>query len=211
MDYLQIYFMPVNAPAEYFKAEEKFRSAKIREEKILALEEMIRLLPRHHGSENLFAQLKSRLAKLKKEAEKKGARKIGISKEGEAQVCLLGLTNSGKSSLLARLTNAKPVISEHPYTTLKPEVGMLDYSGIKIQLIEIPSTFDSEYLSMAKGSELLVLITRKENEKKQMKKNKTCENCSLSIESFVKAESIWCTKHRKYYMKNAKICKDYEE
>jgi ribosome-interacting GTPase 1 len=180
--------MPVNAPAEYFKAEEKFRSARSREEKILALEEMIRLLPRHHGSENLFAQLKSRLAKLKKEADKKGVRKIGISKEGEAQVCLLGLTNSGKSTLLASLTNAKPVISEHPYTTLKPEIGMLDYSGVKIQLIEIPSTFDSEYLSMAKGSDLLVLVTRKENEKKQIKK--------ILEENFIRTKAIFINPFR---------------
>jgi hypothetical protein len=61
--------MPVNAPAEYFKAEEKFHSSKTREEKIAALEEMIRLLPRHHGSENMIAQLKSRLSKMKKEGD----------------------------------------------------------------------------------------------------------------------------------------------
>jgi ribosome-interacting GTPase 1 len=161
--------MPVNAPAEYFKAEERFKSAKNREEKIFALEEMIRLLPRHHGSENAHAQLRSRLAKLKKEGEKKGARKIGISKEGEAQVCLIGLTNSGKSTLLAKLTNARPVISEHEYTTTKPEIGMMDYSGIKIQLVEIPSTFDSEYLSIARSAELVALIIR-DDEKKKLEK-----------------------------------------
>ncbi len=162
--------MPVNAPAEYFKAEEKFKSAKSKEEKIAALEEMIRLLPRHHGSENAHAQLKSRLAKLRKEGEKKGARKVGISKEGDAQVCLIGLTNSGKSSLLAGLTNAKPVISEHEYTTTRPEVGMIDYSGIKIQLVEIPSTFDSEYLSIARSAELVVLVVKSAEERNKIKK-----------------------------------------
>ena len=59
--------MPVNAPAEYFVAEEKFRKAKVKDEKIIALEEMIRLLPKHHGSENAHADLKSKLAKLRKE------------------------------------------------------------------------------------------------------------------------------------------------
>lgn len=175
--------MPVNAPAEYFKAEERFHSAKSKEEKIAALEEMIRLLPRHHGSENMLAQLKSRLAKLKKVSEKKGSRKIGIQKEGEAQICLLGLTNSGKSSLLAKLTNAKPVISEHKYTTTKPEIGMLDYSGVKIQLIEIPSTFESEYLSIAKGSELLVLTIKHENEKEDLKR--------ILKENFIRTKRIF--------------------
>jgi ribosome-interacting GTPase 1 len=162
--------MPVNAPIEYFKAEEKFRNAKSKEEKILALEEMIRLLPRHHGSENMFAQLKARMAKLKKETEKKGAKKIGISKEGDAQVCIIGLTNSGKSTLLAELTNAKPVISEYEYTTTKPEIGMMDYSGIKIQIIEIPATFESEYMSIAKGSDLLVLTVKEEREKEGLER-----------------------------------------
>ncbi len=53
--------MPVNAPIEYYKAEEKYRLAKTRDEKIRYLEEMIRLLPRHHGSEKMLAQLKKRL------------------------------------------------------------------------------------------------------------------------------------------------------
>jgi ribosome-interacting GTPase 1 len=175
--------MPVNAPAEYFKAEEKFKSARNKEEKIAALEEMIRLLPRHHGSENAHAQLKSRLAKLRKESEKKGARKVGVSKEGDAQVCLLGFTNSGKSSLLAGLTNAKPVISEHEYTTTKPEIGMMDYSGIKIQLIEIPSTFDSEYLSIARSAELIVLVIRNAEERKKIKK--------LVEDNFIRTKAIF--------------------
>jgi ribosome-interacting GTPase 1 len=162
--------MPVNAPSEYFKAEEKFKSAKNKDDKIAALEEMIRLLPRHHGSENMHAQLKARLAKLKKESEKKGARKLGIQKEGEAQVCLIGLTNSGKSFLLSRLTDARPEISDHPYTTTSPVIGMMDYSGVKIQLIEIPATMDSEYLSIARTAELIVLVIRDDKEKRELER-----------------------------------------
>lgn len=157
--------MPVNAPAEYFAAEERFKSAKTRAERILALEEMIRLLPRHHGSEQMLSQLKSRLAKLKKETEsKKGARKTGLAKEGEAQVCILGLTQSGKSTLLAALTGAKPLISSHPYTTTRPEVGMLDYRGIKVQVVEIPSTFSAEHLAVARTADGIVLVTRSERD-----------------------------------------------
>jgi uncharacterized protein len=157
--------MPVNAPMEYYKAEEKFKNAKTREDKIAALEEMIRLLPKHHGSENAHAMLKSRLSKLKKEGEKKGAKKAGIKKEGEAQVCLIGYTNSGKSWLLSKLTSARPTISNHPYTTTRPEIGMMDVRGIKIQLIEIPATFDAIYLSIARTAEAIVLIVRDDNER----------------------------------------------
>ncbi len=157
--------MPVNAPAEYFKAEEKFKTAKSRDEKIIALEEMLRLMPRHHGSENALAQLKSRLAKLKKEVPaKKGSKRVGIAKEGEAQVCLMGFTQSGKSSLLGKLTDAKPAISSHPYTTTKPEMGMMDYRGIKIQLVDIPSTFQGEFVSIARTADAIAILIRNDSE-----------------------------------------------
>lgn len=162
--------MPVNAPVEYYKVEEKFKSARSREEKIAALEEMIRLLPKHHGSENAHAQLKARLSKLKKEGEKKGTKKAGIKKEGDAQVCMLGFTNSGKSWLLSKLTSAKPEISGHPFTTTRPEVGMMDYHGIKIQLIEIPATFDPSHMSIARTAEAILLVVRDDNERIELEK-----------------------------------------
>ncbi|MBI4174502.1 MAG: 50S ribosome-binding GTPase [Candidatus Aenigmarchaeota archaeon] len=156
--------MPVNATPEYYKAEERFKAAKSKEEKIAALEEMIRLLPKHHGSENAHAQLKSRLAKLRKESEKKGARHAGVKKEGDGQVCIIGLANSGKSTLLAKLTDAKPRIAATPYTTTRPEVGMMDYKGIKIQLVEIPSTFDPEYMSIARNSDVIIITANSDKE-----------------------------------------------
>ena len=162
--------MPINAPVEYFKAEEKFKNAKNDDEKILALEEMIRQCPSHKGAENLRAQLRSKLSKLKKESLKKSKKKRrpGITKEGEAQVCLMGFTQSGKSTILNKLTGAKAEISDHPFTTTKPEVGMLDYHKIKIQLIEIPSTFGSEYLGIAKNADLIALIYKNEKEKNDL-------------------------------------------
>ena len=162
--------MPVNAPAEYYKAEEKLRSAKSREEKIAALEEMIRLLPKHHGSENARAQLTSRLAKLRKEGEKKGAKRAGIKKEGDAQVCILGFTNSGKSWLLTKLTGAKAEVSEHPYTTTKPEVGMLDYRGVKVQLVEIPATFEPAHMSIARTADAVLLVVRDDTERIELER-----------------------------------------
>jgi hypothetical protein len=164
--------MPINATPEYYKAESKFLRAKTKEEKIIALEEMIRLMPKHKGTENILAQLKSKLSKLKKEAAtvKKTGHKIGVSKEGEAQVCLIGFTNSGKSSLLAKLTNAKPEISEHMYTTVIPEIGMLNYCGVNIQLVEIPATFDPEYMSIARSAELIVIVVNNMEEKREIEK-----------------------------------------
>ena len=80
--------MPVNAGSEYFAAEKRYLEARSKEEKIKTLEEMIRALPKHKGSEHLLAQLKHRLKKLKEEKTTKATAKpkFSIKKEGAAQV-----------------------------------------------------------------------------------------------------------------------------
>jgi len=164
--------MPVNAGPEYFAAEKRYLDARTTEEKIKALEEMIRKLPKHKGSENLLAQLKHRLSRLKKESKtekKKSVKSFTIEKLGCARVCLLGVTKSGKSSLLKALTGKDVKISDKPYATTKPEVGMMDYEGLKIQIIEIPSTFEPKYLGMLHTSELILCLidsTQGEEQKK---------------------------------------------
>jgi len=155
--------MPVNAGVEYFIAESDYRDAKTTDEKIAALEKMIKLAPKHKGAHTLLAQLKKKLSALKKDAAKAKAAagkrpKFVISKEGAAQVCILGMTNSGKSLLLRTLTNANVEVGEYPYTTKQPAIGMMDYEGVKIQLVEIPATFDAESMSIVRTCDLILLL-----------------------------------------------------
>lgn len=162
--------MPTNVTVEYVKAQQKYLDAKTREEKIAALEEMISAAPSHKGGENLRRELKQRLAKLKHKTEAKASRKVlAVPKEGDAQICIIGLTQSGKSTLLSKLTNAKPEVSDHSYTTTSPEVGTCDYNGVKIQLIEIPSSFKPVFMSIAQSSDGLILLYKNENEKEELK------------------------------------------
>ncbi len=161
--------MPTNVTVDYAKAQEKYINARTREEKIAALEEMIKEAPSHKGGENLRKELKQRLAKLKGQKKAKSSRRSLITKEGDAQVCVVGLTQSGKSTLLSKLTNAEPEISNHPFTTTKPEIGTCEFEGVKIQMIEIPSNFKPMFMSIVQSSDGMVLIYRNENELKELK------------------------------------------
>ena len=154
--------MPTNVTIDFIKAKGRFASAKTREEKIAGLEEMLSTCPGHKGCDTMRAEIKSKLAKLKKQSSGKTARRITtIAKEGDAQVSLVGLTNSGKSSLLAKLTNAKPKISSRPYTTTKPVIGTMSWKGVTIQIIEIPSTFHAMHMNIAQNCDGVVLVYKK--------------------------------------------------
>jgi uncharacterized protein len=162
--------MSTNVKVEYVNAQKRYFEAKTKEEKMAALEEMISAAPSHKGGENLRMELKQRLAKLRDQKRTKSSRKsLNIPKEGDAQVCILGMTQSGKSTLLSKLTNAKPEISNRPFTTTKPEVGMCEFEGVKIQLIEIPSSFKNVFISIAQSSDGIVLVYKSEEELEQLK------------------------------------------
>jgi len=134
--------MPANLPPEYFEAEKKLRQATTTAEKVGALEDLIATVPKHKGTDKLRADLRRRLSQLRKEAtsKKRGGRGdlYVVQKEGAAQITLTGFPNSGKSSILACLTNAKPIIAEYPISTLAPLPGMMSFEDIKIQLVDLP-------------------------------------------------------------------------
>ena len=134
--------MPANLPPEYFDAEKRFKQAATSAEKIAALEDLIATVPKHKGTDKLRADLRRRLSQLRKEAisKKKGGRGdlYVVQKEGAAQIALVGFPNSGKSSLLASLTKATPVIAEYPISTLTPLPGMMPIEDIQIQLVDLP-------------------------------------------------------------------------
>ncbi len=153
--------MPINAGYEFFDAEKNYLAALTMEDKLYWLEEMIRKAPKHKSSENFLAELKTRLKKLKEKAEiakKKGKGKKGIRKEGY-QIVLLGKTNSGKSSLLGKLTNANPLIGDYMFTTKEPEIGTMEYEGVRAQVIDVPSIGSEDFDSgLVNNADCLLII-----------------------------------------------------
>jgi len=133
--------MPANLPPQYFEAEKRFRTAKTTEDKVMALEEMLAIMPKHKGTDHLKADLRRKIAKLTQDAEKKSGTKRAsmlIEKEGAAQVVVIGPPNTGKSQIIASITNASPIVAEYPFTTQTTTPGMMEFENIKIQLIDTP-------------------------------------------------------------------------
>jgi len=132
--------MPANLTPEYRAAEQRFQAAETTEEKLDALQEMLRTIPKHKGTEKMQADLKRRLARLKQaeqQQRKQGKRSsFRIDKQGAGQVALLGFPNVGKSKLVRELTGAEPEVAEYPFTTHQPIPGMMAFEDVQIQLID---------------------------------------------------------------------------
>ena len=161
--------MPANLPPTYYKLKHEHEAAKTDAERLVLLEEMLRIVPKHKGSEKVVADLRRRIARIKKGAAatggKKGARKgysEHIPKQGAGQIVLLGPPNGGKSQILAAFTKAKPAVSPTPYTTTAPLVGMLPYENIQFQLIDTPSLMPDfvspTVLTLARNAELVLIV-----------------------------------------------------
>ncbi|MBN1844966.1 MAG: 50S ribosome-binding GTPase [Sedimentisphaerales bacterium] len=135
--------MPANLTPEFKKAEELLREARTTEEKITALELMLSTIPKHKGTDHMQADIKRRLAKLRSAPEGKGTGRHGdvfhVPKGTAAgQVVLLGTPNSGKSALVAQLTNAPVQVAQFPFSTHAPVPGIMRFEDIQIQLVDMP-------------------------------------------------------------------------
>ena len=156
--------MPANLPPVYHNAEDRLRAAKSPEEKLAALQEMLRLLPKHKGTDRLQADLKARIAKLKRQPKKGATRAFThyIPREGAGQVALAGPPNGGKSSLVARLTHATPEVADYPYTTREPVPGMMRFEDIAFQLLDLPPLGEHHVepwvYDMVRGADLLWVV-----------------------------------------------------
>ncbi|MHC4475625.1 MAG: GTPase [Planctomycetota bacterium] len=134
--------MPANLTPEYFKAEQWYRTASTNDEKILALERMLAVMPKHKGTDHLKADLRRKLSKLREVAAQKSKASVidvfHVPRGGSGQIVLLGTPNCGKSSIVAALTNAKVNVADFPFATGAPAPGMAKFEDVPIQLVDMP-------------------------------------------------------------------------
>ena len=135
--------MPANLTPQYQKAETEYRRAQTAAEKVVCLEQMLKLIPKHKGTEKLQADLKTRLKETRDDAQTeakapKAGKSYRIPRQGAGTVVVIGGPNAGKSRLLADLTNAEPNVAEFPFSTHEPMPGMMKWEDVTVQLIDTP-------------------------------------------------------------------------
>lgn len=136
--------MPANLSPAYKTAEGQYRRAKDPQDRLDALREMLRAIPKHKGTEHLQADIKAKVKELANElaGPKKGGARTGpatfVKSDGAGQIALVGPPNSGKSALHAKLTGSHAHVGEYPFTTQFPLPGMMPVHDVAIQIVDLP-------------------------------------------------------------------------
>jgi len=144
------------------------------DEQIEAIQEVLRKTPHHKATNRFIGAMRAKIACLKdRQIESSGKTSGGgvsfsVKKQGDATVVLIGPPSSGKSTLINRLTNAESKVAPYAFTTVTVIPGMLKYKEAYIQILDIPGLIEGakegkgrgrEVLSVARGADLLIIMT----------------------------------------------------
>jgi len=80
-----------------------------------------------------------------------------------ADIGIVGMPNSGKSSLLSVLTSARPKIANYPFTTINPNLGVTNYNNKEVTLADIPGLIEGAHEGIGLGDKFLRHIERCKN------------------------------------------------
>jgi len=82
-------------------------------------------------------------------------RRVILEVKPATDICIIGHPNSGKSTLLSRITRARPDIAAYPFTTREPVVGVLAGDREVFVVAEIPSLVEGAHLGKGLGNAFL--------------------------------------------------------
>ena len=132
--------------------------------KIAAVEKEIHDTPYDKSSQFHHGVLKAKLSKLRDMLEEKiaggkgGGVGYAIKHSGDASVVLVGLPSVGKSTLLNAVTNAESKVASYDFTTLGVVPGMMEYKGVRIQMLDLPGIVEGASKNKGFGKKVLSVI-----------------------------------------------------
>jgi len=132
-------------------------------EKIKAIEEEMARTQKNKATEYHLGLLKAKLARYRAEllepTSKSGGAGTGfdVQKSGDARVALIGFPSVGKSTLLSKMTTTSSVAAAYEFTTLTAIPGVLEYEGVKIQLLDLPGIVEGASQGRGRGRQVVAV------------------------------------------------------
>ena len=112
------------------------------------------------GNRN-FATARNQTPRFAQPGEEGGAGSYRFELRMMADVGIVGYPNAGKSTLLTAISRARPKIAAYPFTTLTPQVGIVEYADFKrLTLCDVPGLIEGAHNNVGLGHAFLRHITR---------------------------------------------------